>query len=323
MSTVRVPEPVPSETDDGKRLRKPCRGDEARRLMPIAARKTAIGQIPSNVLRDVGQLLRTLEEALEELERDVPNSQLDYDVMLRLLEILPPSVRDAHFANVATKINSTSSLQAFLELSCTRSSQQLLLWKQAFHARYKKSPEEVVARHTTGDFRELLLSLMSSYRYGGDEVDLTLAKEEAKILREKILEKAYSDKHLIWILATRSKAQVNATLNHYRNEFGNDINKDLKTDPKDEFLFMLRATVKCLTRPEKYFEKVLRLAIKRRGADEAALIRVVVTRAEVDMKLITEEYQRKNNVPLYRAIVKDTHGEYEKMLLALVGHADP
>ncbi|KAK3425871.1 hypothetical protein EUGRSUZ_F02433 [Eucalyptus grandis] len=157
---------------------------------------------------------------------------------------------------------------------------------------------------------------MSSYRYGGDEVDLTLAKEEAKMLREKILEKAYSDKHLIWILASRSKA-------HHSSEFGNDINKDLKTDPKDKFLFMLRATVKCLTRPEKYFEKVLCLAIKRQGTDEAALIRVVVTRAEVDMKLITEEYQRKNNVPLHRAIVKDTHGEYEKMLLAMVGHADP
>ncbi|XP_018731143.2 annexin D1 [Eucalyptus grandis] len=248
-----------------------------------------------NVLTGVGQLSRNLEEALEELERDVPNSQ--------------------HFANVATKITSTSSL-AFLELSCTRSSQQLLLWKQAFHARYKKSPEEVVACHTTGDFRELLLSLMSSYRYGGDEVDLTLAKEEAKMLREKILEKAYSDKHLIWILASRSKA-------HHSSEFGNDINKDLKTDPKDKFLFMLRATVRCLTRPEKYFEKVLCLAIKRQGTDEAALIRVVVTRAEVDMKLITEEYQRKNNVPLHRAIVKDTHGEYEKMLLAMVGHADP
>lgn len=54
-----------------------------------------------NVLTGVGQLSRNLEEALEELERDVPNSQLNYDVMLRLLEMLPPAVRDAHFANVA------------------------------------------------------------------------------------------------------------------------------------------------------------------------------------------------------------------------------
>lgn len=54
---------------------------------------------------------------------------------------------------------------------------------------------------------------------------MTLAKSEAKILHQKISEKACSDDDLIRILATRSKAQINATLNQYKNEFGNDINK--------------------------------------------------------------------------------------------------
>lgn len=74
---------------------------------------------------------------------------------------------------------------------------------------------------------QLLLPLVSSYRYEGDEVNMTLAKSEAKILHEKISKKAYNDDDLIRILATRSKAQINATLNHYKNEFGNDINKVL------------------------------------------------------------------------------------------------
>lgn len=98
--------------------------------------------------------------------------------------------------------------------------------------------------------------------------------------------------------------------------------EDLKTDPNEEFLALLMATVKCLTRPEKYFEKVLRLAINRQGTDEGALTRVVATRAEVDMKLITEEYQQRSSVPLDRAITKDTHGDYEKMLLELIVHDD-
>lgn len=67
--------------------------------------------------------------------------------------------------------------------------------------------------------------LVSSYRYEGDEVNLALAKSEAKLLHEKISDKAYNDDDIIRILATRSKAQINATLNHYKNEFGNDINK--------------------------------------------------------------------------------------------------
>lgn len=75
------------------------------------------------------------------------------------------------------------------------------------------------------NFFQLLVALVSSYRYGGDEVDLRLAKAEAKILHEKISDKAYSDNEVIRILATRSKAQINATLNHYKDEYEEDILK--------------------------------------------------------------------------------------------------
>ncbi|KAL5562899.1 hypothetical protein UlMin_032646, partial [Ulmus minor] len=166
----------------------------------------------------------------------------------------------------------------------------------------------------------LLVPLLSVYRYEGPEVNMTLATSEAKILREKISEKAYNDDELIRILSTRSKAQLNATLNHYNDQFGNAINKDLKADPNDDYLAFLRATIKCLTYPEKYFEKVVRLAIKGLGTDEEALTRVMVTRAEVDMKRIIEEYYRRNSVPLDSAIQGDTSGDYERMLLALIGN---
>lgn len=56
-------------------------------------------------------------------------------------------------------------------------------------------------------------------------MNTTLAKSEAKLLHEKITEKAYNHEDLIRIVTTRSKAQLNATLNHYNNDFGNAINK--------------------------------------------------------------------------------------------------
>ncbi|KAF9623764.1 hypothetical protein IFM89_005271 [Coptis chinensis] len=238
-----------------------------------------------------------------------------------LLWTLDPAERDAFLANEATK-RFTSNNQVLLEIATTRSSHDLLLLRQAYHARFKKSLEEDVAAHTTGDFRKLLVPLVSSYRYEGPEVNMILAKSEAKILHNNISEKAYNHDEVIRILTTRSKAQLNATLNHYNNEFGNAINKDLKADPKDDFLAAVRSTVKCLTTPEKYFEKLLRMAINKTGTDEWALTRVVTTRAEVDMKSIMEEYYRRNSVPLDKAIGKDTSGDYEGMLLALIGHGD-
>nr|BAD94993.1 annexin [Arabidopsis thaliana] len=40
------------------------------------------------------------------------------------------------------------------------------------------------------------------------------------------------------------------------------------------------------------------------------------------MERIKEEYQRRNSIPLDRAIAKDTSGDYEDMLVALLGHGD-
>lgn len=119
------------------------------------------------------------------------------------------------------------------------------------------------------------------------------------------------------------------TLNHYKNEFilnfiyvkikNKKCLQDLKADPKDEFLAILRATIKGLTYPVKYFEKRLRLSIEKTGTDESALSRIVATRAEFDMKIIKEEYKKRSSVSLDQAIAKDTRGDYEDMLLALVG----
>ncbi|XWS25276.1 hypothetical protein CRYUN_Cryun27aG0055400 [Craigia yunnanensis] len=300
MATLTVPKTVPSVSEDCEQLRKAFSGWGTNEGLIIDILGHRNAEQRKLILQTYAEAYG--EDLLKALDKELSN---DFERLV-LLWTLDPAERDALLANEATK----------------RSANQLLHERQAYHARYKKSLEEDVAQHTTGDFRKLLLPFVSSYRYKGDEVNMTLAKSEAKLLHEKISHKAYNDEDLIRVLATRSRAQINTTVNHYKNEYGNDINKDLKADPKDEFLTLLRATVKCSVRPERYFEKVLRLTINKRGTDEGALTRVVTTRAEVDLKIIADEYQRRNSVPLDRAIVKDTHGDYEKMLLALAGHME-
>ncbi|CAA0840772.1 Annexin D2 [Striga hermonthica] len=315
MSTLCVPSHLPSVAEDCEQLHKAFSGWGTNEDLIIsilghrnAAQRKAIRQAYAETYG---------EDLLKALDKELTN---DFERVVLLWTLDPPE-RDALLANEALK-KWTSSNQVLVEIACTRSPKELLLAREAYHVRFKRSIEEDVAYHTSGDFRKLLVPLVSSYRYSGEDVNLSLAKTEAKILHEKISEKAYSCDDVIRILTTRSKSQINATLNQYKNLFSNDINKDLKSDTKDEFLSLLRATVKCLAYPEKYFEKVIRLSINKLGTDEGALTRVVATRAEVDMKIIKEEYQRRNSVPLDRAIAKDTRGDYEKMLLALIGHEE-
>ncbi|KAK7358978.1 hypothetical protein VNO77_00921 [Canavalia gladiata] len=315
MATLKVPAQVPSPDQDSEQLRKAFQGwgtNEAL-IISILAHRNA----------DQRKLIRGTyaatygEDLLKDLQKELSS---DFERAVLLWTLDPPE-RDAYLANEATK-RLTSSNWVIMEIASTRSALELLKVKQAYQASFKKSLEEDVAYHTSGDFRKLLVPLVSTFRYEGDEVNMKLAKSEAKLLHGKIGEKAYNHEDLIRILTTRSKAQLSATLNHYNNEFGNAITKDLKADPGDEYLKLLRATIKCLTYPEKYFEKVLRLAINKTGTDEWALTRVVTTRAEVDLQRIAEEYQRRNTGPLDRAIAKDTSGDYKSFLLALAGNDD-
>ncbi|KAK4264909.1 hypothetical protein QN277_026026 [Acacia crassicarpa] len=316
MATLKVPAQVPSPSEDAEQLRKAFVGwgtNEDLIISILAHRNASQRKLISETYASTYG-----EDLLVSLDKELSS---DFERIVMLWALGPPAERDAFLANEATK-RMTSNNWVLMEIASTRSSLDLFKVKQAYQARFKRSLEEDVAYHTSGDFRKLLVPLVSTFRYEGEEVNMTLAKSEAKLLHEKIAEKAYNDEEVIRIITTRSKAQLNATLNHYNNDFGNAINKDLKSNPEDEYLKLLRSTIKCLTFPEKYFEKVLRMAINKLGTDEWALTRVVVTRAEVDMERIKEDYQRRNSVPLDQAISNDTSGDYEKMLLALIGHGD-
>lgn len=65
--------------------------------------------------------------------------------------------------------------------------------------------------------------------------------------------------------------------------------------------------------------QVLRTAINTVGTDEDALSRVIITRAEKDLKDIMKIYFKRNNVTLENAIERDTSGDYKAFLLALLG----
>ena len=65
--------------------------------------------------------------------------------------------------------------------------------------------------------------------------------------------------------------------------------------------------------------QVLLKAMKGLGTDDTTLIRVIVTRTEIDMQYIKAEYLRKYNKTLYDAVHLETSGHYRTFLLSLLG----
>ncbi|XP_057976606.1 annexin D4-like [Malania oleifera] len=234
-----------------------------------------------------------------------------------------PWERDARLANEALS-QQRQSYDVLVEVACARSSEELLGARKAYHSIFNLSLEEDVAFRTSGGQRKLLVALVSSYRYEGQKTNSAIAKEEAAKLRtaiengDKIKSKAIEDEELVRILSTRSKLHLKATFDHYKETHKKNFDEDIGTDP------ILKATVQCLSTPPTYFSNVLDEALKDNADEKAkqALTRVIVTRAETDMKGIKEEYQKKTNASLSDKIGEKTRGNYKEFLLNLVAIGD-
>lgn len=90
-----------------------------------------------------------------------------------------------------------------------------------------------------------MVGLVSIYRYNGDEINEKLANSEAQILQNAIKEKAFDhDEEVVRIITTRSKNQVLATLNRFKDDHGSSITK-VKTH--DDFFFISKYLISNFT----------------------------------------------------------------------------
>lgn len=72
---------------------------------------------------------------------------------------------------------------------------------------------------------QLLVAVISTYRYEGDEFDENVANSEANMLHQLIEKKAFNDDEIIRIFSTRSKKQLCVTFNTLKNIHGTTIIK--------------------------------------------------------------------------------------------------
>ncbi|KAL6495729.1 hypothetical protein OROGR_030292 [Orobanche gracilis] len=316
MATIVFPD-HPSPVADAEALRKACQGwgTDEKAIISILGRRNAIQR---KLIRQAYEDLYQ-EDLVKRLESEL-SGNFEKAVYRWILE---PEDRDAVLLHVAIN-EKPIDYRVIVEISCVYSPEELLGIKRAYQIRYKHSLEEDLAQHTTSDLRKLLVGLVSVYRHRGDEINACVAKSEAYSLHSAIIkEKAFNHEEVIRIITTRSKPQILATINQYKDDNGSSITKHLRGEASTEYLCALRTAVRCITDPEKYYEKVIRQALnKADGIDENTVTRVVVTRAERDLKEINKLFYKRNSLPLESAIAKDTSGHYKAFLLTLLGQED-
>ncbi|XP_062181650.1 annexin D4-like [Phragmites australis] len=239
---------------------------------------------------------------------------------LMVLWAMHPWERDARLAHHV--LHQAHPAAIVVEVACTRSADELLGARRAYQALFHHSLEEDVAyRARDKPYCNLLVGLVSAYRYEGPRVNEEVARAEAKALGAAVKSaggvagKLLENDEVVRILSTRSKPHLVETFKYYKEMHGKHIEEDLG---KEE---TLHETVLCLAAPAKYFSQVIEEAL-RDGADnhgKDALSRVAVTRSDVDMDEIRAAYHEQFGAKLEDAIAAKAHGHYRDALLSLVG----
>ncbi|KAM8743326.1 annexin A1-like [Acanthopagrus schlegelii] len=239
------------------------------------------------------------------------------DVTLAL--IMAPAHFDAYLLRKATKGLGTNE-DVLVEVLATRSNQQIVEIKKVFKEEYGKELEDIIKDETSGDFTTALLALLKANKAESTDVDNDLARRDAETLFEAgentsgVNVSAFID-----VLTTRSGPQLKKTFQQYACVSDVTLPKALDMELRGDIEDCLIDIVKCAWNTPAFFAEKLHLAMNRHGTCEKTLIRVMVSRSEVDLKRILEEYRAMYDVSLQEDILKETKGHYRDILLGLCG----
>lgn len=247
-------------------------------------------------------------------------SELHGHLKKALLLWMPEAVeRDASILKQALR-GAVTDHKAVAEIICTRSGSQLRQIKQVYLNTFGVRVEQDVESEASGNHKRVLLAYLNTTRYEGPEIDDKIVENDARVLKKAVARKHKSDDQtLIQIFTDRSRTHLVALRSTYRSMFGKELGKAIRDETRGNFEHVLLTILQCAENSSFYFAKALRKSMKGLGTDDTALIRMVVTRAEVDMHYIVSEYRKRYKKTLYNAVQSDTSGHYKTFLLSLLG----
>uniref|UniRef100_A0A3Q2D3V5 Annexin n=1 Tax=Cyprinodon variegatus TaxID=28743 RepID=A0A3Q2D3V5_CYPVA len=206
-----------------------------------------------------------------------------------------------------------------IEVLSSRSNAEIKEINRVYKETYKKSLEDSIKSDTSGHFRRLLISLAQGNRDERENVDVSLAKQDAQALYAAGENKLGTDESKFnAILCARSRMSYLSILMPGVCVFCSSISREMSGDLESGML----AVVKCIKNTPGYFAWRLYKSMKGLGTKDRTLIRIMISRSEVDLLDIRQEYVKNYGKSLYTHIHGDTSGDYRKLLLKLCGGND-
>ncbi|CAG9529618.1 unnamed protein product [Cercopithifilaria johnstoni] len=251
-----------------------------------------------------------IEELKKELSGDLE------DVIIGLMET--PTKYDAMQLQKAMKGLGTTEV-TLIDILCSRSDNELNAIKIEYKNEYGKTLESDIVGDTSGDFKELLLALLNNRRDRSNNVNYLTAREAAKRMFGNKEKKEKPDKETFkTVLSQDNFRQIQKLFSEYQSMTGEPlvttVERVFSGDAKNAYL----ALIDSIQNKPRFFAKQLHDAMKGIGTADQQLIRIIVSRSEIDLALIREEFERMYKKPLVDWIKSDCSGAYRDALIVIV-----
>ncbi|XP_030834955.1 annexin A5 isoform X1 [Strongylocentrotus purpuratus] len=310
--TVRPHHPFDAE-QDASVLRKAMKGmgtDEKAIINLLATR--------SNAQRQTIKLqFKTMygKDLIHDLKSELSGKLED----LILAMFVPGPQYDAYAINKAIKGLGTDE-EILIEILCTRTNKEIHEINEEYKKQFRTTMEKDCIGDTSGHFKRLLVSMCQGNRDESSTVDMAKAQAEANALYQAGEKKWGTDEsEFNRILATRNFAQLRATFKEYTRIAQRDLLNSIEREFSGNIKNGLKTIVQCTQSRPSYFADRAYRAMKGAGTDDDTLIRVIVTRSEIDLVEIKKAFLEKYHKTLGKMVSGDTSGDYKKLLVALIG----
>ncbi|XP_031110999.1 annexin D3-like [Ipomoea triloba] len=316
MATLRLPELIPSPTQDCETLMKAFKG---------------LGTVEKEIIRVLGHRNASQRKQIREAYQQLYNKSLIDDLRSELsgdfmeaviLWTYDPPERDARLVNKALKLRKEGieELQVIVEIACASSPDHLVAVKRAYCSLFDCSIEQDIMRSISLPLKKVLVGLVISYRYDKEVVDIPTANLDAAKLHEAIQTQQLDNDDVIFILSVRNFFQLRASFLCYQQNYRYSIDQHIKTCGEGPLESILKLAIRCIDSPAKHFAEVVRTSVLGLGTHGDSLTRTIVTRAEIDLAKVRGEYDKiTTSSSLDQAVADDTSGDYRDFLMTLLG----
>ena len=226
---------------------------------------------------------------------------------------------DCYHLNKAMKGLGTNE-DTLIEIFATRSNERINQIKKRYSELYKKDLVKTVHSDTSGFFRTVLLRLLEANRSNNPYPDQKDCNDCAK----KLFYAATQKKELLndtflYIFTQKSREELALIAQIYFEWYTKTLFELVKSSFSGDAKRILKAIVYALLSPSEYFAYRVNKAVKGLGTKDTMLIRIVVSRDEIDMERIKRYYKQMYNKEMYDDVKNDVSGDYKTILLALIG----